>query len=1019
MKRFYLFTLLTCIWSIINAQTTFEKVLHHPDDEWEEGKDICITSSGEMLVLTNTGIGSSLYKLTTQGDTLWRKVLTHTDGNILGKRICKGADNGFVIGGELKYGNYYDIYILKINEDGTKLWDNRFGDNNTYNYCHDLIEIPGEGYAIAGQQSTPVTSPALLKVDLNGNLLWANNSIIVDGVSDSNSFTPRAVVKIPGGYIIGGEYYQDKAANTAIVKLNDTGNLLQTAHTLSIENEYLKSLYYCNDGSLAFAGRLEYDDNGTLRSNLWFGKYDSSLNILWNKNTYTTNNLVGDDILENENGDLLIAGTIDRTESSTDPYLIKVNPEGTLIWEKFFGSKLGGHLDRIKKQGDFYYGLGYHWANSSWGVSGNNNRAFILKTDVNGDVNHLGIINASNNICEGVEREIRVYDFMQSYEWDTNVDVDKTRPGIIVDKTGKYSVSAIDKNGNTRLSDTLTIYTGTIPQIVFTEDSKFCGEGDKILSTKNEYASYEWFFNDIGESLVSIGSERNQLVDKSGNYRVKVADDNGCLNQISIDDENYLHAYESAELEAFVADSTNISRSDLADGSATIGVRGGNPPYSFLWEESGSTLSSANNLKADHFYHVTVFDDKGCQTRVSFVLKVVQVVENNLCSFAKEGEGLKLSNTSFNAIERDSEGKLWFASIQQIGEFDGSDWNIIETTYEYECLHADKSGKVWAGTDFNSIGLHKYDGNTLTIYSKDDGLAGMDVRDIEEDQYGNLWIATSEGLSRYNGTEFVNFGVSDGLLDANLYSLNIDSNDQLWIGSNDGITRFNILSDTQIGSCTTFMVSSEGKSIGGIKNLEEDENGTIWASSDWVSEGVSGLLKFEGDEFIRINPNLSNTLTWIYDICADANGGVWIATETGVVCLSNEVWYEYSSETGLLSDRALAIGEDLFGNIWVGYNPAEGLSKYSNGTWVTYNTQSDLYNNGIKNSIIDKDENLWVSVDTGPNSLQKFDGTVGTSIRKKKVLLVTSMTWQAIQKAMYGLPQISVCTNMLISSSRN
>ncbi|NOU61544.1 two-component regulator propeller domain-containing protein [Marinifilum caeruleilacunae] len=975
MKKFYLIALLICICSNLYAQTTFEKVLYHPNEEWEQANDICITSSGEILVLTSIESGTSLYKLNEKGDTLWRKVLQHPEGKILGKRICTGADNGYIIGGDLKYGDYYHIYLQKIDDNGNQLWEKRIGDSNSYNYCNDLISISGEGYAIAGQMSTPLTRPALLKVDLNGDLIWANNSITLDGISDPNSFTPRAVVKTPEGYVIGGEYYKDAAANTAIAKLDDSGNLLQNTQTLSIENEFLRSLHYCSDGSYAFAGRFEYDDNGSLRSNLWFGKYDSNLNILWNKNTYTPNNLAGEDIVEDAEANLLIAGNIDKAEYSTDPYLIKVNSEGTMLWEKFFGSNLGGQLQRIKLNGDFIYGSGYHWGNAAWGIDGNNNRAYVLKTDANGDVNHLRIINASNNICEGEEREIKVYDFMQSYEWDTKLDVDKSRYGIIVDKKGKYSVSAVDKNGNKRFSDTLTIYTGAIPEIVFTEESKFCGDGDKILSTEKEYDSYEWFFNDLGETLTSIGNEKNQLVDKSGKYRVQVKDENGCLNQLNIDDDNYTIAYESAELKAFVADSTNISRSDLSDGSATIGVKGGNPPYSYLWEESGSISNTANNLKADHFYHVTVFDDKGCQTRVSFVLKVIPVVENSLCNFSKVGDGLQLNDTYINAIERDSEGKLWFANRLEIGKYDGSDWDIIETTNEFECVHVDKNKNIWAGTDFNGLGLHKYDGNSWTTFNKEDGLAGMDVRDIEEDQYGNLWFATSEGLSRYNGTEFVNFAYSDGLLDANIYSLKIDNKDQLWIGSNDGVTRFKILNDNKIDSCATFIVSSEGKSIGGIKNLEEDKDGNIWASSDWVEEGESGLLKFQAGEFIRINPNLNNTLTWIYDIYADANGGVWIATDNGVGYLSNDAWYQYSSENGLLSDKVSAIGEDLFGNIWLGFNPGEGLSKFKDGNWVTYNTQSELLNSGVNNSTLDKDKNLWVSVDYGSNNLQKFDGT--------------------------------------------
>ena len=51
-------------------------------------------------------------------------------------------------------------------------------------------------------------------------------------------------------------------------------------------------------------------------------------------------------------------------------------------------------------------------------------------------------------------------------------------------------------------------------------------------------------------------------------------------------------------------------------------------------------------------------------------------------------------------------------------------------------------------------------GHQYTIF---DGLAGMQVEDIYQDQRGLLWIATADGgVSRFDGAHFDTFGLSDG-----------------------------------------------------------------------------------------------------------------------------------------------------------------------------------------------------------------------------------------------------------------
>lgn len=68
-------------------------------------------------------------------------------------------------------------------------------------------------------------------------------------------------------------------------------------------------------------------------------------------------------------------------------------------------------------------------------------------------------------------------------------------------------------------------------------------------------------------------------------------------------------------LEASLSGTTNANCENTADGSATVDVLGGLPPYSYLWD-NGETTAAATGL-APGLHTVTITDDKGCEVTSS------------------------------------------------------------------------------------------------------------------------------------------------------------------------------------------------------------------------------------------------------------------------------------------------------------------------------------------------------------------------------------------------------------------
>lgn len=77
----------------------------------------------------------------------------------------------------------------------------------------------------------------------------------------------------------------------------------------------------------------------------------------------------------------------------------------------------------------------------------------------------------------------------------------------------------------------------------------------------------------------------------------------------------------------------------------------------------------------------------------------------------------------------------------------------------------------------------------LQKFSVKEGLGQSTVKQIEQDNYGNLWLATNYGLSRFNGKNFENLTTTNGLPSNEVSSL-LFSQDILFIGTKKGFCAY-------------------------------------------------------------------------------------------------------------------------------------------------------------------------------------------------------------------------------------
>jgi peptide/nickel transport system permease protein len=153
-----------------------------------------------------------------------------------------------------------------------------------------------------------------------------------------------------------------------------------------------------------------------------------------------------------------------------------------------------------------------------------------------------------------------------------------------------------------------------------------------------------------------------------------------------------------------------------------------------------------------------------------------------------------LVGNEVRAVWGDGKGTVWFGTDAGLSRFDGEAW----TSWTHEDgLPADSvralwgaDGVLWIGTD---AGLVRYeadsDGGQWNILTTADGLASDQVRLIQGDASGSLWVGTASGLSYYDGASWVSYSLADGLSSAEVRAVAQDASGQIWAGTANGLDR--------------------------------------------------------------------------------------------------------------------------------------------------------------------------------------------------------------------------------------
>ena len=298
------------------------------------------------------------------------------------------------------------------------------------------------------------------------------------------------------------------------------------------------------------------------------------------------------------------------------------------------------------------------------------------------------------------------------------------------------------------------------------------------------------------------------------------------------------------------------------------------------------------------------------------------------------------------------------------------------------CILQDKTGFMWIGT---WSGLYRCDGYSVISYKHDpddtSSIADNMLSTLYVDKAGVLWIGSRLGLERLDQASGTfkhytpNPSATGSDAGKSVWHICEGKDGGLWIATGDGLARF----DKGRGEFTYLRHDSTDFGSVSMGTIYEDSEGTLWFGT------AIGLARydFETGKFTYCWSDPSNrhklginstSIHWIYAICEDDTGILWLGTSGGLV--------EYNPKEGTFANyrygpmdplnpqhpgnRITSICQDVVsGALWIGSHDGLFLFDRKSKTFVR------TLDEGINSVYSERSGTLWLGTNTAIKKLNR------------------------------------------------
>ena len=324
----------------IEWQTTFSPAGYSLTKNY--GIAAAVDSSGNVYVAGTSYAAPTenfnyiILKFDTSGNVIWTTTYNGpSNGEDYPSSIILDNNNNLYVSGASKgITTKFDYLTLKINAiNGSIVWENRTDKSNEDNVVVDLKISNSNKPVLLGLNSTGTGYNVSLQRlnDTDGSLNAENNS----PSSFSSSDRPTSLIKDVNDnyYIIGSVLEGTTNRNFAIIKLDEDLNLLwEQSYDGGGNDETATSIKIDNNGDVLVSGTIQSSSG---QKSILVQKYTANGNLLWNSIRYPGNedkSVIAVRSTIGNNGDLYVMGREEEGNSSRI-LTFKLASDGNRVWD--------------------------------------------------------------------------------------------------------------------------------------------------------------------------------------------------------------------------------------------------------------------------------------------------------------------------------------------------------------------------------------------------------------------------------------------------------------------------------------------------------------------------------------------------------------------------------------------------------------------------------------------------------------------------------------------------------------
>ncbi|MCI4671785.1 MAG: hypothetical protein MRZ79_26825 [Bacteroidia bacterium] len=255
---------------------------------------------------------------------------------------------------------------------------------------------------------------------------------------------------------------------------------------------------------------------------------------------------------------------------------------------------------------------------------------------------------------------------------------------------------------------------------------------------------------------------------------------------------------------------------------------------------------------------------------------------------------------------------------------------VSEIDQQIWAIHQDSKGNFWFGS--NGKGIYHFDGQNLRQFTTNDGLTHNQVRGIQEDELGNIYIETHQGVSKFDGTDFNSLK----LVKSPTNEWKLEPND-LWFSCNgnamdvyrsDGIYLYELqIPKQEIEEALGIEENKQRFNPYTVYGIDKDKNGNLW-----LGTLLAGAFRYDGNSFLWIGEKELSELPdgrvpGVRSMLEDRDGNFWLSN------FYSKYTIQTNTNKGYIKQKAVELDEELVKDKILYFN--SGIIDKAGNLWMT------------------------------------------------------------------------------------